>query len=194
MFDEKFIRSRTPDGERRPELQTLLQRVPVVMELASRLNALPFTDKEAQGALLGEIFGRQIPATLTLYTPFYCDYGLNIEFGERVFVNQGCWFLGFGGITIDDRTMIGPNVTLSTSGHPVDLEQRYAGITMRPIVIESDVWIGAGATITPGVTIGHGSVVGAGTVVAKDVPPLSVVTGTSYVERKKLEQVAESAL
>lgn len=194
MFEEQFIRSRTPDGERRPELQALLKRVPVVIDLASRLNALPFTDKEAQRALLDEIFGRQAPETLTLYTPFFCDYGLNVEFGERVFVNQGCWFLGFGGITIGDRTMIGPNVTLSTSGHPVELAQRYAGITMRPIVIESDVWIGAGATIAPGVTIGYGSVVGAGTVVAKDVPPLSVVTGTSYVERKSLEPVAESAV
>jgi acetyltransferase-like isoleucine patch superfamily enzyme len=194
MFEEQFIRSRTRDGERRPELQALLQRVPVVMDLASRLNALPFTDKEAQSTLLEEILGGHVPETLTLHTPFYCDYGLNIEFGEKVFVNQGCWFLGFGGITIGDRTMIGPNVTLSTSGHPVELAQRYAGITMRPIVIESDVWIGAGATITPGVTIGHGSVVGAGTVVAKDVRPLSVVTGTSHVARKKLERVAESAV
>jgi acetyltransferase-like isoleucine patch superfamily enzyme len=34
------------------------------------------------------------------------------------------------------------------------------------------------------VTIGRGSVVGAGVVVAKDVPPLTVVTATSVVERK----------
>jgi acetyltransferase-like isoleucine patch superfamily enzyme len=53
-------------------------------------------------------------------------------------------------------------------------------------VIESDVWIGAAATIAPGVTIGHGSVVGAGAVVAKDVPARTVVTGTSLVERKQL--------
>jgi len=50
-----------------------------------------------------------------------------------------------------------------------------------------DVWIGAAATVTTGVTIGRGSVVGAGAVVAKDVPPLSVVTATSVVERKRLK-------
>jgi acetyltransferase-like isoleucine patch superfamily enzyme len=46
------------------------------------------------------------------------------------------------------------------------------------------VWIGAAVTVTPGVTIGRGSVVGAGAVVARDVPPLSVVTATSAVRRK----------
>lgn len=88
MFEEQYIRSRTPDGERRPELQTPPQRVPVVMDLASRLNALAFTDKDAQRALLEEIFGGQVPETLTLYTPLYCDYGLNIKVGERAFLNR----------------------------------------------------------------------------------------------------------
>jgi acetyltransferase-like isoleucine patch superfamily enzyme len=36
------------------------------------------------------------------------------------------------------------------------------------------------------VRIGHGSVVGAGAAVAKDVPALTVATGTSFVERKLL--------
>jgi acetyltransferase-like isoleucine patch superfamily enzyme len=78
-------------------------------------------------------------------------------------------------------------VTLSTAGHPVELDERYDFITHAPIVIEDDVWIGAAATIAPGVTIGRGSVVGAGAVVAKDVPPMSVVTGTSVVERRRLK-------
>ncbi|HEV7187163.1 MAG TPA: DapH/DapD/GlmU-related protein [Blastococcus sp.] len=83
--------------------------------------------------------------------------------------------------------LIGPRVTLSTAGHPVELDERHDFITHAPIVIEDDVWIGAAATITPGVTIGQGSVVGAGAVVAKDVPPLSVVSATSVVGRKRLK-------
>ena len=180
MFEERLVPRRTPESRR------IIERVQEVMVLTSGLNVLPFDDTEARSALLGEILGRPLPKTVTIYPPFYCDYGLNIEFGDQVFVNQGCWFLDIGGITIGDRTMIGPNVTLSTAGHPVALAERYDGITLRPIVIEADVWIGAGATITPGVTIGHGSVVGPGTVIAKDVPPLTVVTGTSFVERKQL--------
>jgi hypothetical protein len=40
-------------------------------------------------------------------------------------------------------------VTLSTAGHPVELDERYDFITHAPIVIEDDVWVGAAATITP---------------------------------------------
>lgn len=180
MTQERRMRTRTPESK------AFAERVQVVMELTSRLNALPFGDLEARNGLLGEILGGPFPPTATVYPPFYCDYGLGIELGEKVFVNQGCYFLDLGGITIGDRTMIGPKVTLSTAGHPVDLAERYDFITHAPIVIESDVWIGAGATVTPGVRIGHGSVVGAGAVVAKDVPPMTVVTSTGAVERRQV--------
>ena len=102
-----------------------------------------------------------------------------------MFINQGCYFPDLGGITIGDRVLIGPRVTLSTAGHPVELDERYDFLTHAPILIEDDVWIGAAATVTPGVTIGRGSVIGAGAVVAKDVPAMSVVTGSSVVERRR---------
>jgi acetyltransferase-like isoleucine patch superfamily enzyme len=159
------------------------------MTLTSQLNLLPFDDLDARRSVLTEIFGGPIPDSLSILPPFYCDYGLGASFGERVFINQGCFFLDYGGISIGDRVLIGPRVTLSTAGHPVEVDERYGFITHAPIVIEDDVWIGAAATVTPGVTIGRGSVVGAGAVVAKDVPPLSVVTATSVVERKRLKPV-----
>jgi acetyltransferase-like isoleucine patch superfamily enzyme len=180
MADARRLRGRTPESRR------FAERVQAVMDLTARLNVLPFGDVETRSALLGEILGRPLPPTVTIYPPFYCDYGLGIEFGEQVFVNQGCLFSDLGGISIGDRVMIGPMVTLTTSGHPVQPAERRDGVTMAPIAIEADVWIGASATICPGVTIGHGSVVGAGTVVAKDVPPLSMVTGTGFVERRSL--------
>lgn len=156
------------------------------MDLTSRLNVLPFGDVEQRNALLAEILGRPLPDSVTIYPPFYCDHGLGIEFGEQVFVNQGCHFSDVGGISIGDRALIGPMVTLTTSGHPVELAERRNGVTMAPIVIEEDAWIGAAATICPGVTIGRGAVVGAGTVVAKDVPPLTVVTSGDFVVRRSL--------
>jgi acetyltransferase-like isoleucine patch superfamily enzyme len=180
MNGEHLIPRRTPQS------RAVTERVLVVLDLTSRLNVLPFADEDGRRTLLGEIFGRPLPADVTIYPPFYCDHGLRIQFGENVFVNQNCSFFDIGGITIGDRTMIGPGVTLSTAGHPVSPTERHDGITTAPIVIESDVWIGANVTIAPGVTVGHGSVIGAGTVVAKDVPPLTVVTGAGFVSRKSL--------
>ncbi|WP_037574453.1 sugar O-acetyltransferase [Phaeacidiphilus oryzae] len=187
MRNEQRLRSRTPES------RAFVERVQLVMGLTARLNALPFDDLDGRRELLEEIFGNPVPDSLSILPPFYCDYGLGATFGEKVFINQGCYFLDLGGITIGDRVMIGPRVTLSTAGHPVELEERYDGITHAPIVIEDQVWIGAAATIAPGVTIGRGSVVGAGAVVAKDVPPMCVVTGTNMVERRRLKTVPEAA-
>ena len=178
--DEQRLPTRTAES------RAFAQRVQLAISLSSRLNALPFDDLDARRAVLTEIFGGPVPDSLSILPPFHCDYGLGATFGERVFINQGCFFLDYGGITLGDRVMIGPRVTLTTTGHPVELGERYDFITHAPIVVEDDVWIGAAATVTPGVTIGRGSVIGAGAVVAKDVPPLSVVTSTSIVERKRL--------
>lgn len=180
MPEERHLRSRTPES------RDFAERVQVVMDLTSRLNVLPFNDVETRNDLLGKILGKPLPETVTIYPPFYCDHGLAIEFGERVFVNQGCLFSDVGGISVGDRVLIGPMTTLTTAGHPVELAARNDGVTMAPISIEADVWIGASATICPGVTIGRGSVVGAGTVVAKDVPPMTVVTSAGFVTRRSL--------
>ena len=109
--------------------------------------------------------------------------GSNFRFPLPTAINVVTFF-DLGGITIGDRVMIGPGVTLLTSGHPLSPEERTDGITVAPIVIEDDVWIGANVTVTPGVTIGCGAVIGAGTVVAKDVVPRTVVTGPGQTVRQ----------
>jgi len=171
---------------RTDEWRAVADRIPVAMELTSRLNVLPFSDVEGRRAVLDELFGRPHPATALVHPPFYCTHGLGITLGEYSFVGHACSFLDLGGITVGERVMIAPKVTLVTEGHPVEPAERYGFITMAPIVIEDRAWIGAAATILPGVTIGHDSVVGAGAVVAKDVPPLSVVTGAGQVHRRTL--------
>jgi acetyltransferase-like isoleucine patch superfamily enzyme len=188
MFEERRIPTRTP------EWRTIYDRIQVAMELTSRLNVLPFSDIDARQGLLSELLGKPLPETAIVHPPFYSTYGLGIELGERTFVGQACSFLDLGGITIGDRTMISPKVTLITEGHPVGPAQRYDFITVAPIVIEANVWIGAAATVLPGVRIGHDSVIGAGAVVAKDVPQLTVVSGAGYVERKHLEPAPNSEL
>jgi acetyltransferase-like isoleucine patch superfamily enzyme len=171
---------------RSPEWRTMFERIQLAMDLTSRLNVLPFSDVDSRHALLGELLGDPHPEKSFVHPPFYCTTGIGTKLGERVSVGQACSFLDLGGISIGDRTMISPKVTLITEGHPLEPRERHDFITVAPIVIEANVWIGAAATILPGVTIGHDSVVGAGTVVAKDVPPLTVVTGPGYVVRRQL--------
>lgn len=45
------------------------------------------------------------------------------------------------------------------------------------IIVEDDVWLGAGVTVLDGVKIGRGAVVGAGSVVTHDIPPGAIAAG-----------------
>lgn len=87
---------------------------------------------------------------------------------------------GQGGIIVGDRVYTSPLVQMAAVDHVfADPNRPFVeqGITARGIVVEDDVWIGAGAIITDGVRIGCGAVVAAGAVVTRDVPPHTVVAG-----------------
>lgn len=134
-------------------------------ELCWKLNAKPTPDREVLTALFGA--GGD---TAWMQPPFYCDYGTNIELGERVFFNFNCVVLDVCKVTIGDYTQIGSGVQILTPLHPLDAALRRKEEYGKPVTIGSDVWIGAGALILPGVTIGARTVVGAGSVVTRDLP------------------------
>ncbi|MFQ7549690.1 MAG: DapH/DapD/GlmU-related protein [Blautia marasmi] len=71
-------------------------------------------------------------------------------------------------ITIGKGVLFAPNVTISTTGHPVHYKLRPHGeMYSFPVTIGDDVWIGSGVIIMPGVTIGDHSVIGAGSIVTR---------------------------
>jgi galactoside O-acetyltransferase len=81
-------------------------------------------------------------------------------------------------IYVGDYTMIGPNVTVATAGHPILPELREMAYQYNASVrIGRNCWIGAGVLILPGVTIGDNTVIGAGSVVTKDIPANVVAVG-----------------
>ena len=127
-------------------------------------------------ALLCQLTGKAVDESVTVFPPFYCEFGKNLTLGKDVFINMGCRFQDTGGITIGDETLIGHGSILTTLNHGVDPDRR-ADMIPAPVVIGRKVWLGAGVTIVPGVTIGDGAIVGAGAVVTKDVPANAIVAG-----------------
>lgn len=87
---------------------------------------------------------------------------------------------GQGGVQIGDRVYTSPFTQIIAVNHVFDDPERPfvdQGITAEGIIIEDDVWLGAGAVITDGVRVGRGAVVAAGAVVTKNVAPHTVVGG-----------------
>ncbi|MGI6219004.1 MAG: sugar O-acetyltransferase [Bacteroidaceae bacterium] len=150
-----------------------------------RLNAAYHTPDEVR-ALLSELFGKTVPASLRVFPPFYTDFGKNITIGEQVFINACCHFQDHGGVTLGDGCQIGHNVVFATLNHGMKPEDRKTTYPA-PIVLGKNVWVGSNSTILSGVTIGDNSVVAAGAVVTKDVPENTVVGGVPARFIKRIE-------
>lgn len=145
------------------------------LKLTACINNSYHTPEELR-RLMSELIAKPLEEGFGLFPPFYTDCGRNITIGARTFINMGCSFQDWGGITIGDDCLIGHNCTICTVNHSKEPERR-GDMTCAPVRIADRVWIGANVTILPGVTIGRGAIVAAGAVVTKDVEPCTVVAG-----------------
>jgi acetyltransferase-like isoleucine patch superfamily enzyme len=114
-----------------------------------------------------------------------------IRIGANSLIGELNVLRGQGGIRIGDRVYTAPQVQLLAVNHIYDdptVPMVEQGITAEGIVVEDDVWIGAGAIVTDGVRIGKGAVVAAGAVVTQDVPAHSVVGGVPARVLKSIDK------
>ncbi|KAG7712136.1 hypothetical protein KL949_000760 [Ogataea haglerorum] len=119
----------------------------------------------------------------------------NILVGDNFYANYSASFLDVSLILIGDNCLLGPNVTLCTAGHPLDVNYRAEGQEFGlPIKIGDHCWLGANCVILPGVTLGDNVVVGAGAVVTKDVESNTLVLGVPAKVVKKLNTLKESSI
>lgn len=180
-----FCKKGNPISGEDKELHGLLtqcsyQAQKITMELNTSYHS-----REEIVEIFSELTGNKVDSSFMCFPPFYTDFGKNITIGKNVFFNTGCSFQDRGGISIEDGTMIGMNVTIATLNHGLPLETRNVTYPS-PVIIGENVWIGSNATILPGVTIGDNSVVAAGAVVTKNVPENTVVAGVPAKELKKI--------
>jgi maltose O-acetyltransferase len=138
-------------------------------DLCQALNSTREADTDERRRILQSLFGAG-GETVWMQPPFYCDYGSNIQLGERVFFNFNCVILDVCRVSIGDFTLFGPAVQIYTPMHPMNAELRRREEYGKPVSIGSDVWVGGGTVILPGVHVGSRTVIGAGSVVTRDVP------------------------
>jgi len=152
-----------------PHDQAIAQARTRARDLFQRLNATRETDTQERRQILQQLLGKG-GDTVWMQPPFFCDYGVNIELGERVYFNFNCVVLDVARVTIGSFSLFGPSVQIYTAMHPFDAQLRRTQEFAKAVEVGSDVWVGGGAIICPGVRIGSRSVIGAGSVVTRDVP------------------------
>ncbi|KAL3423182.1 galactoside O-acetyltransferase [Phlyctema vagabunda] len=152
-------------------------------------DATPESLSKDREAKLKEMLG-SIGSGCYIEPPFFIDYGCNIQMGSGVYSNFNLTILDCGFVTIGDRTMFGPGVSIFAATHETDVQSRrdlleYA----REVIIGDDCWIGGHVVIMPSVTIGNGCTIGGSSVVTKDIPAFSVAIGSPARVVKKVDPV-----
>ncbi len=156
-----------------PELVAARKRA---KQLCQQLNALRADQAKARKPFYQQLFAQVTRAYIE--PNFFCDYGSNIYLGVEFYANHNCVILDAAEVRIGDRVMLGPNVQIYSTSHPLDPVERASGKECcAAIAIGDDCWIGGGAIILAGVSIGAGTVIGAGSVVTKDIPAGVVAAG-----------------
>ena len=156
-------------------------------DLCLDLNATREAEAEKRRGILCALFGAG-GDSVWMQPPFFCDYGSNIELGERVFFNFNCVVLDVCPVRIGSFAQFGPAVQIYTATHPLDAAERRRREYGKPVAIGSDVWVGGGAIVLPGVTIGPRAVIGAGSVVTRDIPADVFAAGNPCRVIRAIEQ------
>ena len=106
----------------------------------------------------------------------------NVIIGERVTINSGCVIYTGNGLTIGNDTAVAGNCVFAPVNHAFEdknkliREQRFKP-SKGGIVIEEDVWIGAGCVLLDGAILRRGCVIGAMSLVRGEIPAYSIQGG-----------------
>ena len=108
----------------------------------------------------------------------------SVEMGNNTSLQYNSMLVGYsapgGTIKIGNNVRIAAYTVMIAANHNFSDTKKpicTQGLSLAPITVEDDVWIGSRVNIMAGVTVGRGSVIGAGAVVTHDVPPYSVCVG-----------------
>lgn len=157
-------------------------------ELCEDLNETRCRERSKRLEIIKQLFG-QVGENCWVESPFFCDYGYNIEVGDNFYANHGCTILDCSRVKFGSGALLGPGVVIAAADHPRQAHVRASGLELAaPIVVGDNCWIGANATICPGVTLGNGVVVGAGAVVTKDMPNNVICGGVPARILRSLEE------
>ena len=192
-----------------PNDDEIVKEQTACLELLYDYNATRPSEVEKRAEILKKMFA-EIGGDCYIEPPLHSNFGgHHVHFGKNVYANFNLTLVDDTHIYVGDYTMIGPNVTIATAGHPILPVLREQAYQYNASVhIGRNCWLGAGVIVLPGVTIGDNSVIGAGSIVTKDIPANVIAVGNPcrvlreisdhdreyYFKDKKIDQKIRSMI
>lgn len=132
------------------------------------------------------LFGAKIHKKAVIYSSVKIYQPWNLEMEEYACLAPEVDCYNVGKIIIKSHATVSQRTYLCAASHNV--YSKYHELIFKPIVIESQAWVGAEAFIGMGVTVGEGAVVGARAAVFKDVGKWTIVGGNpaSFIKERKI--------
>lgn len=117
------------------------------LDLLYEFNSTRPTEQKRRQALMKEMFA-EVGENCYLEPPFHANWGgAHMHLGDSVYANFNFTAVDDSHIYIGSHTMIGPNVTVATAGHPIRPELREKAYQFNmPVRIGENCWIGAGGS------------------------------------------------
>jgi acetyltransferase-like isoleucine patch superfamily enzyme len=111
----------------------------------------------------------------------------DVVIGKNTSINSGCVIYSGNGVSIGDGVAIAANCTLAPVNHEVSdrsvpFRAQGFSVSRGGIIIEDDVWIGAGCVLLDGSILRRGCVVGAMSLVKGELPEFSIFGGNPLRE------------
>ena len=127
------------------------------------------------------MFGARIGRDVLVRPSVRITYPWKVSIGDRSWIGDYAELYSLGEIEIGSDSVVSQYAYLCTGSH----DHRAIGfdIYAKPIRVEDEAWVSAGAFVGPGVTIGQGSVIAARSVVLSDTIPFKIYAGSPAVIR-----------
>lgn len=195
-WTDKMIRGRKLFKLIKPAIRIQISILKLLPKAFSRFFLRLFRNTQGNfGIYLRYIFvgtlANKIGDNLAIFENVYLHNVENISFGENISIHPMCYIDGIGGINFGSNISIAHGVSIISFEHnykELNVNIKDQGLIYKKISINSNVWIGAKATILGGCTIGEGVIIAANSVVTKDVQAYKIVAGVPAKEIKDRRQ------
>ena len=118
------------------------------------------------------IFGADLGKGIRLTSSLNVTMPWRLKIGDFCWIGEETWINNLALVSIAENVCISQGVYLCTGNH--NYKKTSFDLIVKPIIIDSDVWIGAKSIIGPGYKIGKGSIITLGSVISENIPENSL--------------------